>query len=516
MSTPEATSPRIERRDLVLVFALALVARALAFPFTDNVYGDSVVRSELAERWLESPHLIRSFQDGVFQFGPLHTYWLAAFLKLWPDRVDATRFSSLVAGMLTVWPLMRTVTRSFGAEAARWAGLAFAAWSLHIQGSTTAGSEALCLTLFAFAFDGLMEGLAGRAIAPLIRSALFMNLACATRYDMWLYLPLFALAILVLSPDRTSGLIRGVVFGLCCLPFPLFWLDGNERASGDALFPIHHIDAFHAAWTKDGIKWLGEWEMRKWAAYFWPGTLVVTLSPLFGLLALLGALRSPWSRQGRLFALFAALPAAYYTFRGAVLLNFSPLARFTVVQLYLCLGFAEPTFRWATQRLPAGMQRALAGLVLVVGLATPLTLAAMSWQVDEGRGHMVKPISPVSTMPLLQKRAAEWLRTHVLGDDIAVIDADSDGAYTDIGVAFFSNLPEARMVRVRWEDFPTRIHTVKPQWVITWPTGSLPKQAAWVREGDKATLDGRAFEKVEQLDGVGGRFELFHALPTPQ
>ena len=53
--------------------AVALPRLAL-LPFNENVYGDAIPRTEMAERWMTNPHLITAFGDGAGQYGPLHLY----------------------------------------------------------------------------------------------------------------------------------------------------------------------------------------------------------------------------------------------------------------------------------------------------------------------------------------------------------------------------------------------------------------------------------------------------------
>src|SRR5262249_3989792 len=79
-----------------------------------------------------------------------------------------------------------------------------------VQFSTTAGSEALalflvlaCLAYFAAAME---EG----RFAPLVYSALMLNLACATRYDAWLLIPLLSVALLFGDKDRIAAITRAV------------------------------------------------------------------------------------------------------------------------------------------------------------------------------------------------------------------------------------------------------------------------------------------------------------------
>src|SRR5689334_23192481 len=87
---------------LVVVF---LLPRAVLFPFNQNLYGDAVVRTDLAARWAADPHWISSFADGAFQFGPLHLYLVGFALKHGIPRTDAGRWVSLLFGVLTLFPL---------------------------------------------------------------------------------------------------------------------------------------------------------------------------------------------------------------------------------------------------------------------------------------------------------------------------------------------------------------------------------------------------------------------------
>src|SRR4051812_33204113 len=81
-AVPGAPAALSERWLAVLLLATALVPRLVVFPLNQNLYGDAVIRTELAQRWLAAPHLITSYADGAFQFGPLHLYLLAFVLKL--------------------------------------------------------------------------------------------------------------------------------------------------------------------------------------------------------------------------------------------------------------------------------------------------------------------------------------------------------------------------------------------------------------------------------------------------
>jgi 4-amino-4-deoxy-L-arabinose transferase-like glycosyltransferase len=517
-SDAPAPDDAAQARQLTWVLAVAVLVRALAFPFTDNLYGDAVVRTELAQRWLENPHLITSFADGVYQFGPLHTYYLALFLKLWPNPEWASRLSSMFVGVLAVIPLYRTTRREFGPRAALWSGLAFSVWGMHIQSSTTAGSEALGMFLFAWAVDGLSLAMHERTMGPLFWSALALNGACAVRYDVWMYIPLFVAVLLFSGKDRISAGTQAVVYGLLAIVFPAFWMEGNEKAMGDPLYPIHFISDFHAKWTQWGIDhWPGKTKLRQWGSIFWPATAWVTLTPLVGTLAFLGMARAFVKKESqRWLVVLFVVPSLYFAFRAAVLLNFSPLARFAINQVYLCLPFIVPGYAWVLGKRPEGLRRGVTAVTAAFGVLFTGGMAVWSYKAEPGGyswqgidGVTLKGISPVSTMPQNQMDAAHWLRDHVGPGELLVMDFD--GSYTDVGVGFYSHIPEAQLVRSRWEDFPKRFPGMKEKWVIAFKEGELRKRLDTQFVGDTVTILGKSFVRVASLSD--GLFEVFQAKP---
>jgi hypothetical protein len=208
-------------------------------------------------------------------------------------------------------------------------------WSLHIQASTTAASEAVFLTLLLFALDYLYRGIEEQRLGRW-RSRPLQQPACALRYDGWMYAPLLMLAVAVSGKDRIASVTRAVLFGALAAAFPLWWMQTNEKATGDALYPIHYINQFHARWVQDGVAWLGPWGQRAMGSS--SGRARSSPRPRC---SSSGCSRSPaWCARCREAAPrpgpARARPAAYYTFRGAVR-STSPAGRFFMVQVALAL-----------------------------------------------------------------------------------------------------------------------------------------------------------------------------------
>jgi hypothetical protein len=88
---------------------------------------------------------------------------------------------------------------------------------------------------------------------------------------------------------------------------------------------------------------------------------------------------------------------------------------------------------------------------------------------------------------------------------------DFDGSYTDVGVGFYSHIPEAQLVRSRWEDFPRRFPGMNEKWVIVFKEGELRKRLDTQFVGDTVTILGKSFVRVASLSD--GLFEVFQAKP---
>lgn len=452
--------------------ALVALPRALVFPFAQSLFGDAVVRSELAAHWAAAPYLMTSFAKGPLQFGPLHLMLVGAASWLWPSPEHVGRLVSLICGVATVWPLHALTARLFPSvpKAPFVACLAFALWGMHIQFSTTAASEALgvlCVVAAVAALARALGELDGRA---LVSSALLLTLACATRYDAWLLVPIFAGGI-AFTLEGSRRWTWAVAFGALASLFPLAWMVGNWVDLGDPLYPAHYIDDFHRAWfPRDEAAWPpGRYRLMN--LVFWPGTAALTLSPLLavaGVAGLVGAWRT--RRDLRWVVAAIALPTLYFTVRSTVLGTFAPLARFTSKELALLLPFVA----LGAQALKP--PRAVVGLAWALAIALPLGIGVITFHRDGGWADMLRPVSPISTQPVAVVEVADQLKAQVQPGDGLVLDADEQG-YRDLSVAFLSGLPESQLARARWKNFEGRLAEVKPRWLVRFDRGTLVAEA---------------------------------------
>lgn len=495
VDTPPAPTPAPRRVQLWLL-AAALLPRALLFPFNENLYGDAVARTELALRWAAHPHWIASFGDGALQFGPLQLYLIGALSWLWHDPTQVGRVVSLVFGVLSVLPLYALTERLFGWRAGVAACLGFAVWGMHLQMSTTAGSEALCLFLVLWMLALFAQGLDEGRFAPLAYAALVLNLACATRYDCWAFMPLLVVLLFLGDKDKVAATTRAIFFGFFSLPFPLLWMEGNERAFGDPFKPIHYIEQFHQAWVADGVARWTEWGYRAQNLVFWPGTALVTLSPLIALLGIIGMVAA-WRRfpEHRWLIWVVLAPTAFFTFKAAVLLNFVPLARFAVNQVGLLLPFVYLGYQALAKERSVWVGRSVSSVTALTAVALPLTLGVYTYHHDGPRPDTFRPISPTSTNPVALMQVAHFLDQDVRPKGGSAILDQEDAHYWDLQVAFFSRLPEMHLARYRWDTFDKRVKEDDPRTLVRVEGGRMEKDARFQLGADGVRFNGHLFRE---------------------
>ncbi|NNB88298.1 ArnT family glycosyltransferase [Corallococcus exiguus] len=510
LSAVPAPQPEPSTRWLVgLLLLAALLPRLGVFFINENLFGDAVVRTELAERWLADPHVITSYKDGTYQFGPLHLYLVGAVLSVF-ERDVAGRLVSLVFGVLSVVPLFALTRRLFGWRAGVAAGLAFSAWGMHLQFSTTAGSESVSLFFMLAVFALVAEGVEENRFQPLFWGAVLLNFACALRYDAWLYIPLITVALVFSSEDRVASLTRAVGFGLVCLPFPLLWMQGNELAHGDPFFPIKAVEDFHRQWVADSGGAGGALGWRLQQLGFWPAVALFTLTPGVALLGGVGMVRA-WKKhpETRWLVVMAVVPALYFTLRAAVLLSFVPLARFTVTQLVLVPVFMAPGLAALVGNKGPFARRAVVGVSAVLAVVMPVALGIYTFRTEGGLHDSLRPVSPTSTNPVAVMQVARFLKEEVAANGGAAA-IDDDPSYMDLQVAFFSTLPEMRMARVRWDTFRQRLADARPDVLVRFDGGKLVKDPGVKLDGRTLTLDGVAYQ---EQDGFSAPLHVYRRQP---
>ncbi len=489
-------SPLSELSVVLLLMFAVLVPRLIVFGVNENFYGDSVMRAELGGRWAERPRVIGSFDQGGYQFGPLHIVVLGLLTRAGGSRENVGRWFSLFAAVLSVVPLYAFTRRSFDRKAAIVACLGLAAWGMHIQFSTTAASESLSLLLVLATVALFAKAVREDHRPSLLAAALVFNLACATRYDVWLWAPMLCAALAL------KGRIKwAVLFLVLGLAFPLAWSFGNWGDRGDPFFPFRFIDDYHRRWFLDGEQLWGATYYRLQNLAFWPAIALFTLSPLVAAGGMLGVWRA-WRERADLRWLVALIvvPTILFTFRSTITGSFVPVGRFAVKEVGLLLPFVWFGFQWRPlEKIRPGL--GVAAAALAVGL--PSFVGAFTLHREGKWEDSLRPVSPVSTNPVELMRVARFLAREVNAGGESVI-LDTDGQYRDLQLAFFSGLPEDRLARYRWEIFPQRLQTAQPRYLVRIEGGGL--EAVTARVGRTLAFNGWQFT---ELDGFTAPFHVY-------
>jgi len=483
-----------------LALLLCAAARLPGLLWGVEHYGDAPVRVELAERWLRAPHLFRGFSE-TYQYGPLHLAMLGGALKLWPDRLHAPRLLSFFCALVGVWVLYWLAKRATSTAGALFAACALALDTVHIQSGSSAASEAVFLAMLLGAvwllFDAnarlatmTAEDSAARPLWQLTGAGALLGLGCLVRYDGLIYGALLGLRLTIdlLQAWRGPSRVRTVriaalfAFGLPFALPTLWWMVRNQLDVGDALAPFHHVDQDHRGLADQGLRWFGPIGYRLYCLAYWPANVLVLSSPVIGLFSLAGAARALVKKQpGWGFVLLAWVPAAYFTFRGAVRADFRPMSRFVLVAAALSLPFAwDELVRFAafvSSRIRALaphellLRRGLATLALLLAVGTPLFFFTLSFHQNGNTAEWARPLSPVSSVPPGIEQAARYLREHASPDDQIILDGVWD--YLEIPLAFESTLPETQFTRLAYDNFEAKLKKVSPTMAVLLYQGNL-------------------------------------------
>jgi hypothetical protein len=413
---------------------LGLGLRLAAFPFAENLYGDAPVRTELAERWAAQPGPFWS-QSQVFQFGPLPLHLGGLAIKLGLGHDTGPRLWSLVAGVACILLAMRLGARLWGPGGGIAAGALVALSPLHLQASTTFVSEALYLCFVLLAIDrSWSRALPGAALA--------LFAATTTRYDAWLWVPLWVAWWAWSAEGRR--LRAGLFAVLAAAPGPASLLLANGLDHGDPLGPLRYIAVEHVALAQAAVAQHGPVLWRLWSVAYWPLALVLVLTPGFFVVLARSALRWQAAGRDRWLPLVAGFtPPLLYAGKGLWSATFWPMSRLALAPAVLG-GLALPPLGRTT------LLRCVAVALAFDAALAGLTLSGSGW------GARVGPISPLSRLPDDWRAGAQALRE---GPANAALDRMP--GWEDIPIAYHSGRNRFDLQRSVFEAPPERIVAIR-------------------------------------------------------
>jgi hypothetical protein len=247
---------------------------------------------------------------------------------------------------------------------------------------------------------------------------------------------------------------------------------------------------------------------------FWPGAAVATLGPLVAGAGMGGMIWAFRARRDVRWVLWAAwAPAAYFTFRGAVLLDFQPLARFTVGQVALLFPFLRP----GAEQLMRGLSSRAARVAVAVGAASLVAVTGgLAWYTYDAKkepARSLQPLSPLSrNPPEVRAMLALFNAQRLQGWEMVLVDADP-ADYRDIQLAFGMRHPDRRIVQRRWDVWEGSLGGAPPDLVIRFEGGWLGRTpGVWV-EGSALRFRGR---DLDEVPGAPAPMHLYRARAGPR
>lgn len=320
-----------EKQKAWLLFAIALIARLIAWPFSQIVEADATSRLFLAEHAVHHGGELASLQ-----WQSLHIYFLSLAQLISGERYIGPVIFTLLLGAAAIIPFYLFTRNIFNERGAFYAALLFSFSPLVFRLSFVPLSEIFFVFFTTLSLWALSEGIIGeRKIKWSILAGIFMTIASGSRFEPWLLAILFGLILLALKEWKMFFL-----FGSVSAIFPVCWMifcyvkTGTVFASID-MIAYQNMDIGNAGTDIDRISYL-----RK--IWFFPISFIAVLTPLAAFLipAMLPRIfRSIRSQKARaLFSLLFVIMFAFSVYQsiGGML---AKQHRYTITVVMLGLPF---------------------------------------------------------------------------------------------------------------------------------------------------------------------------------
>jgi hypothetical protein len=217
-----------EDRYIYLLCGVLFALKLCLLPFTDIVDADAVSRIFIAQRWLDSPHLIT---EGVW--APFHHYLNAAILFLTNSTITAPVIVQLLFSVATLLPLYFFTKRVFSPKGAIFTTIAYAVSPAVFRNSFMPLSETPYAFFVILSAYLLVKALQENKLIYFIYAGISITVAAGLRYEAWILIALFSGIILLHRQFKSM-----IVFWVFAMIFPAFWMIIGQLYHGDFLFGV--------------------------------------------------------------------------------------------------------------------------------------------------------------------------------------------------------------------------------------------------------------------------------------
>jgi 4-amino-4-deoxy-L-arabinose transferase-like glycosyltransferase len=215
---------------LVFIVCIGLVARILMLRFATTDSSDPISRTWIGWIWLSDPEFIT---HGVW--GPLHFYLIAFSMAIFEDPMLSPILLNFAFSAFTPVLLFYFTRIEFGNErAALIVAASYAFYPVAVNASLMATEVppfifllVLCMVLLSIARQdrGSWRHAVGAGIG--------LTFASMLRYEAWMLIPFFG--ILLWRKPKIM-----ILFFICSILHPIFWMIGNGIHYGDPLYSISY------------------------------------------------------------------------------------------------------------------------------------------------------------------------------------------------------------------------------------------------------------------------------------
>jgi len=480
------------RRATVWILFCGAVLPALFYAFAQNNGGDAFTRAAITAKWLENP----TWQlDAFGAYLPLHFWLMAGMTLITGDAITAGRLLSLILGVASVFVFWWLAHEVYDSVAANVSTLVFSLYSLHIAYCNASAAESPYLLFLLTGLACFFTYKRTSYLGWLASSGISLTLAAAIRYEAWVII--FAVGLVLIgSPSKLFrpefwGIRRSLqlaVFGATAGAWPVLFMLFAWRKYRDPLYFV----TMQKTWVAE----IGSFAHHSlfYILAFFPGVLVLTLSPLALGAALYGLWLSRDEPSYRKVYLFIVLGFGAIQLYQLASGGTWPAARFTITLgtlLAVTSGFGIEQF---STRLS---QRAAKGVYVALFLTLMFNLGGI---IILSRGHSrfadkFRSISPFLQFPRRIEGVRKYLQPRLKPSESVVIDnynCESNIVAAAIGLPLFSGqrafLAAARIhsytcesttplsaaiIRQDAEDLRLYTEKLRPKYVIYSDSGTL-------------------------------------------
>jgi hypothetical protein len=229
----------------------------------------------------------------------------------------------------------------------------------------------------------------------------------------------------------------------------LVWMYGSYREFGDALYSLHEASVEHAGLFSAFAESEGRLRVIMYNAAFWPGVLIIGLSPLIFVSCIWGMIRGVIERRGIIWVILTVIIFGIYYYQSTVTGELSPLARYTILPgTILCL-FAGLGVNDLAKRIQPARSIPIVCAVLLTGLVWAIIMSRNFIDHGDARIRKLASVSPVTHYPAALTPAMIWLGKWTGPSDLVIF---STPAFASNAIVLYSGIRPDQVVPVNEQD----------------------------------------------------------------